>query len=401
MLRLTKKISKGEVTFFSPNGPVLTGQELASKLILQVLDGEYYHFKTVKLPGFDRNRRWSIIYIFCFLAQIANVWWRFFTLIFKRRPIAYLNLGQSLKALVCDGLPFYLCSFLKSNMKCVISLHGWFFLNWQVNDLRLRLFTMILKRAGLITVLGVPQKDKLVALGIDASRIHIVNNTCEFKAQTIQTSSAKKDCINLLYLSNLIEAKGYKTYLGALLKISRISDFPIRLHAVLCGRLAKSSLDSNKTNTVVDNDKWIRQTIETINKSSFIKITWVEGAYGNDKESLFNNADIFVYPSNIDAQPIVLIEAMATGCAVICSGVGAIPAMVGKSAMILRQVNINETAEAIIDLVIADDRRTDLARAARKHFEQYFSQQAYATRWESIFAELTKNDRAFDRNKSY
>jgi len=389
-----------EVTFFYPCGPILTGQELASKLILELLADGKYRFQTVKLPVFDRSKSWSIVHLFCFLAQIANVWWRFLTLIFKRRPIAYLNLGQSLKAMVCDGLPFYLCSFLKSDMKCVISLHGQFFLNWQVNELRLRLFTMILKRASLITVLGDPQKNKLVALGIDASEIHIVNNTCEFKAQTIQTSSAKQDCINLLYLSNLIEAKGYKNYLSALLQISRISDFTTRIHAVLCGRLVTTSLDTHKTNTDVDNDKWIRQTIETINKSGFIKITWVEGAYGNDKESLFNNADIFVYPSNIDAQPIVLIEAMAAGCATICSGIGEIPTMVGDSAVILSRVDIEEVAAAIIHLVGNDNRRINLARAARKRFEQYFSQQVYATRWENIFTEITMDNLASDRGIS-
>jgi glycosyltransferase involved in cell wall biosynthesis len=226
-------------------------------------------------------------------------------------------------------------------------------------------------------------------LGISTEQVHIVNNTCERSILAAKVSANEKHPITLLYLSNLIEAKGYKDYLLALLHLSRRENCPAHVHAMLCGKLTATALDSS--NTSFDDEVWIRQTIETINKSRFMNVVWVPGAYGRDKAELFSSTDIFVYPSRVDCQPTVLIEAMATECAVICSGIGEIPTMLGESAVILPKVDVEEVAEAIIYLVGNDERRIELARAARKRFEQYFSREAYAAKWKGIFARLAEN----------
>ena len=380
---------KTEVTFFYPHSSPLTGQELASSLILELIAEENCRFRTVKLPVFDRSKKWSIIHLFCFLKQIAYVWWRFLVLPFNRRAVVYLNLGQTFKALVCDGLPFFLCSFFKRNIKCVISLHGDFFCTWRARDLRLRLFVRILRRACLITVLGPAQRQRLLELGIPTEQVHIVNNTCERSMLAAEVSAKKKHPVTLLYLSNLIEAKGYKDYLLALLHLSRRENCPARVHATLCGKLTATSLDSSNASS--DDEAWIRQTIETINKSRSVDVVWVQGAYGRDKAALFSSTDIFVYPSRVDSQPTVLIEAMATGCAVICSRIGETPTMFGESAVILPRVDVEEIAEAIVYLAGNDEKRTELARASRERFEQYFSREAYAAKWKGIFGELAED----------
>ena len=380
---------KTEVTFFYPHGSTLTGQELASKQIVELLAEKNYRFDTVKLPVFDRSRPWSIIHLFHFLRQIAYVWWRFFALPVNRFAVVYLNLGQSFKALVCDGLPFLLCSFIKPGIKCVISLHGHFFCTWRVQDLRFFLLIRILRRARLITVLGPIQRQRLVEVGIPSERICIVNNTCERAIQPAKTAVKKNCTINLLYLNNLIEAKGYKDYLLALLHISRMAYCPVHIHAVLCGKLVQTSLDDSDANS--NDEAWIRQTIETINESYFIDAVWTQGAYGSDKAELFSRADIFVYPSRVDAQPIVLIEAMASGCAIITSNVGEIPAMLdGSVGLVLCNCTPEIIAESILDLINDSTRLMNLKNAALARYESKFNRATYEAAWHGIFVELSK-----------
>jgi len=378
---------KTEVTFFYPHGSTLTGQELASRQIVELLADKNCRFRTVKLPVFDRSRRWSIVYLFCFFKQIAYVWWRFFALPVNRPAVVYLNLGQSFKALVCDGSPFLLCSFVKPSVKCVISLHGHFFCTWRVHDLKLRLFVQILRRANLITVLGPAQRQRLVELGIRAEHVYIVNNTCECAIQPAKASAKKNRSLNLLYLSNLIEAKGYKDYLLALLHISRVAYCPAHIHAVLCGKLITTSLDGRNVNS--NDEAWIRQTIETINESYFIDAVWAQDAYGPDKAALFSSTDIFVYPSRVDAQPIVLIEAMASTCAIIASDVGEIPTMLdGNAGLVLRNCTPELVAESILDLINNRSKLDELKHAALIRYESKFSRAAYKAVWQDIFLEL-------------
>lgn len=380
---------KTEITFFYPHGATLTGQELASRQIVELLSGKNYCFKTVKLPVFDRSRHWSIIHLFHFLKQIAYVWWRFLVLPVNRFAVVYLNLGQSLKALVCDGLPFFLCSFFKPSVKCVISLHGHFFCTWQVRDFKLRLLIRILRRANFITVLGPTQRQRLIELGIPAKRVHIVNNTCECYIRPTKVAVKNNRTINLLYLSNLIEAKGYKDYLLALLHISRVTYCPVHIHAVLCGRLVTRGLDCCKINS--NDEAWIQRTIEMINKSYFIDAVWTQGAYGPEKVKLFSTTDIFIYPSRVDAQPIVLVEAMASACAIVTSNVGEIPNMLeGNIGLILKTCTPEMIAESILDLVNDSSKLSKLKHAALTRYKTKFSQVSYKAIWQSIFLELSK-----------
>ncbi len=381
-----------EIIFFYPSGHRLTGQELASKLILELLADSTFRFKTVKMPLFNRNRCWSIIHMLCFLARVARVWLRFAVLSLNRQAVVYLNLSQGLKALLCDGLPFFLSSIMAPRMQCVISLHGYYLNTLRAEDLILRLFTRVLKRATTITVLGPYQREKLIKLGIQGSRIRVVNNTCErVIQQAVKGPREMNDQVSILYLSNLYEAKGYKDYLSALLNLSSMTDCSVHIRAVLCGKLTATSWGSSNAN--FDDAAWIRKMVEEINKSRAVELIWVQGAYGREKAAMFLNADIFVFPSKykVEAQPIVLIEAMAAGCAIIASDVGEIPTMLDSNAgLVLHNCSAELLAKSILELINDGMKRNELKRAALSKYESKFSRQAYAANWQDIFIDLCK-----------
>lgn len=365
------------VYFFYPKGEKLTGQELASKLILESL-GSHYDFEINHFPAFNRNG--SFFYKLFYFVKVLKSWLNIFSLVFAKSPKVYVNIGQTYLSLVRDGLPFRILSFFKPSAKFVISLHGHVFTTWNGDERVCRSFISLLIRAGIITVLGEVQKEKLVSLGIDEKVVRIIPNSCELSAAS---GEKKHESLNLLYLSNLIEEKGYKEYLQALKLLSSKINGKTKVNAILCGSLYEGD---NYERTEI-----IGKIIDKINSTGNINVSWIKGAYGDDKRKLFENADIFVFPSKykVEAQPIVLIEAMASGCAIITTNVGEIPSTVSEeNAFVLLTSYPQRIAEKLNILLEDADLLDNMQTASIKRFNIVFSLDVYSDNWCQIFEDI-------------
>lgn len=91
----------------------------------------------------------------------------------------------------------------------------------------------------------------------------------------------------------------------------------------------------------------------------------------------FATYDIFVLPSRIDGRPIALLEALSSGCAVIASSVGGVPALIeGSGAGILCAPADKSSFVDAIRLLISDKvKLASMKRAARARANQLFSVQ--------------------------
>jgi glycosyltransferase involved in cell wall biosynthesis len=93
----------------------------------------------------------------------------------------------------------------------------------------------------------------------------------------------------------------------------------------------------------------------------------------------------------VEAQPLVLLEAMANGCAIVSSAVGEIPSTLDSScAILLDDPTTAHVADALQALLGEPARRLDLGLAARRRFEDRFSRPAYISRWQDIFRGATE-----------
>ena len=381
---------KNNIWFFYPSGSRLTGQDLASRLILELLrDDIDLNFRIVQLAAFDRERRWSAQHWFQFFVSTVYACYQMLITGVNRNAMVYLNLGQSMKSLLSEGVPFGLSGMLNSRRRSVISLHGHFFMEWSPMSIRGKLFRWTLTHSSKVTVLGLSQKEKLIGWGMPQEKIQVVNNTCEEVIEDVPESRTSISVINLLYLGNLIEAKGYREYLMALLFLSQMKLYS-KVNAVICGQFTKTSLDKRETysNPVA----WTSEIIAKINESLNVRVCRSSGAYGTEKAKVLGRADIFVFPSKVEAQPIVLIEAMASGCAIIASSVGEIPTMLADGAgECLEDCSPENLANGIYALLNNPERLQDSQTAARAKFEAQYSRRIYANTWRHIFRELAKN----------
>lgn len=98
-----------------------------------------------------------------------------------------------------------------------------------------------------------------------------------------------------------------------------------------------------------------------------------EGFYPYDKtQAAFARAAIVVIPSLWD-EPFgrTALEAIAHGCAVVCSGRGGLSEIIGEAGVLLQDVTGETIAAALDELIRNDTRRAQLQQAARQQAEGF------------------------------
>ncbi len=93
-----------------------------------------------------------------------------------------------------------------------------------------------------------------------------------------------------------------------------------------------------------------------------IKITLA--GYLSDSEilSLYEEADVFVYPSLYEGFGLPVLEAMACGCPVIASNVSSLPEVVGEAGMLVDPYDVDALAQAISTVLQDDGLKREMSR---------------------------------------
>jgi glycosyltransferase involved in cell wall biosynthesis len=327
--------------------------------------------------------------------RLAGAWVRG-TAAICSADVAYVGLGQTSFALMRDGVPLLAADLLGSKAGAVVSLNGNLFAEWEGGSLQAQFLRRIVHVASYVTVLGPQQRDHMIRLGIPARKVIWMDNTCDVapitRTECLRKHSAgAQDALRILYLSNLLESKGYPEFVAAIRRL--VLDVPIE--ATLCGPLVHVG-DDARFASPGEARRWIGSQITQINASRGVRLRWIEGAYGAEKEALFRQAHVFVLPTRypVEAQPLTILEALASGCAVVTTKAGEIPSTVSEeTAVFLDDTKPEAIAQAIVDLARNAERRTVLALNGLALFRQRFAYERHIDRWEQILMQAVDRDR--------
>ena len=380
-----------KVWFIFADWKGFSGQREASRLIYENLPCSRWCVQLLRMPALDRGGG-KVRALLCYVMHLVWSWLKGLRIAGQRTPLLHLNIGQTSAALTRDGFVLRLVCFIRPQSGLVVSLHGSNFMDWRDGDALTKRFVGLLHHARIVTVLGESQRLRLVQFGVPSDRVRVVPNTCAVEplAETaVRTKHQRGETLHVLFLSSLIDSKGYPEFLEALLKLSRGND--VTIDAVLCGPLTPSQF-SERFATGAQAREWINATVAEINRGGRVRVRWVPGAVDEAKWALFQEAQVFVLPTRyrVEAQPIVLLEAMAHGCAIVCTTVGEIRSILSeKEACLLERSGAVDIAAAIIQLAKDSALRQRFALEGWRRFNREFSLERYVARWEALLNEVS------------
>ena len=128
------------------------------------------------------------------------------------------------------------------------------------------------------------------------------------------------------------------------------------------------------------------------------RIAFVGRVSHDELPAVLANADVFVMPSIAEGMPIALVEALASGAAVIATDIPGHRQVAGDDAIrFVAPADANGLAGAIVDLERDPDRREALGRAGRALVHQAYRWDAAADAYEALLHEVVTSTRRSNR----
>ena len=217
-------------------------------------------------------------------------------------------------------------------------------------------------------------------------KVHVVYNGLPFKLDDKYEGKPKnlpiegKYPLKLLYLSNLIESKGYLDLLEAMNIL--VNHLHLRVECHFCGEFLSNPADDELVKSSSHGKKLF---FNYINKHNLEDNVFFHGSIrGEEKIKMLNDSHFFILPTNynIEGQPVSIIEAIAYGCVVISTNYRAIPDLVieGKTGYFVPYKDPGYMAELIYNLISDPIKYHYLSNESIKHFNKNFTQERHLER---------------------
>lgn len=219
-----------------------------------------------------------------------------------------------------------------------------------------------------------------------ATRIQVVPNGVPFETGPIppKTLDIEAEPARLLFLSNLIESKGY---LDVLVAVGHLVEAGIDVRCDFCGQFV-----SNADDRTVKSVRHAKQLFDELVVSHRLEnhVRFHGQVSGDVKRAMLQNAHFFILPTryDVEGQPISILEAMAFGAVVISTRYRAIPDMVvdGETGILVEFGQPDEIAARIKELAADPHRYREMSAAALCRVRERFTRERHLTQLLGILA---------------
>lgn len=200
-----------------------------------------------------------------------------------------------------------------------------------------------------------PRRFVIDELGVDPRKVDIVINGVPGPAVAPVRAIAADGIKRVVFVGRLCEPKGVSDLLAA---------------------LAKANIDRSKVEVTLagngDIDGYQRKA-KDLGVDGFVKFAgWCNQ---EQVDALLAKSDLLVLPSHDEVLPLVVLEALANGVAVVCTPVGELPMVLsdGENACFVPVGDVDKLAQTLTQVLGDDDKLLQLGRKGRELYEQQFS----------------------------
>ncbi|MHC4754603.1 MAG: glycosyltransferase family 4 protein [Planctomycetota bacterium] len=323
-----------------------------------------------------------------YMKLIPAVWLKLF---FSKKSVVYISIAPSNVGFVRD-LFFIGSAFLNRHHVICHQLGGNYgdFYNKQSPFMQsfIRKILSIPKR---IIVEGELVKEQFSFLKDNLDKIVCVPNGLPERNIEVAKEAKKyspEKPFKLLYLSNLIETKGYWDVLEAVNILQK------KQKNITC-RFAGKFMTASDSVNYQDGEQAQKDFFEYIRKNGLHEyVSYAEGLLGQDKFEAFRESHVFLLPSNYvyEGQPVSILEAMSHGLVTIATKYRLIPSMVedNHTGLFVPYGNPEAIAEKIEYLMTNRAEFERLSGNSIKRFCDYFSAECYIDRIDKVFVKATE-----------
>jgi len=280
--------------FIAPIPPPINGQSLASSVFYHSLVRRH----DIYLVNTSRQHKSGL------LRRVAEVFMILIQIIRSRdSDVIYLTISESISGNIKDLFTYLICFRKLDSM--FLHLHGGAgMINILSNKILRSLNAIFLKRVRAVIVLGDTHKVLYDSL-IPSKKIYVIPNFAEdylfIDEPSLEQKFEKMELINVLFVSNLVRGKGFIELVQAYKLLEPHLQNKLTLH--FAGSFNDAGIQ----------DMFLSQIRDLPN------IHYHGVVHGQEKKDLFHSAHIFCLPTYFpfEGQPISILEAYASGCAVI------------------------------------------------------------------------------------
>lgn len=278
-----------------------------------------------------------------------------FQIILFRSHTVVLNPSLGRVALLRDAFILFLCSFL--GKRCVVFWHGW---NPQQEYILKRFpfslcFRILCKTPSKHIVLNRYLYALIKLRGISEDNIFMTSTLVDNSYFTKVSKCTERDRKKLVILF-LTRIEKYKGIYEAIDIVERLNPQLVQFHVVGDG----SELSNVK---------------DEVSKRKMTNVKFYGYLDGREKLEVFQNSDIYLFPSYSEGMPNSLLEAMSFGLSLVCSNVGALGDFFQNEKMgfcLEMPINIEEFIKALERLIDDSKLRFDISNHNREFAKTNF-----------------------------
>ncbi|MED4391744.1 glycosyltransferase family 4 protein [Priestia aryabhattai] len=277
----------------------------------------------------------------------------------RKKDICYISISQTRLGLLRDLVIILLCS-LRSK-KIIAHLHGNNLGNVidKMSQCERTLVKNIFKKIDSGIVLGNGLKNnfkgftksiKVVANGVDGNYI---------TDEELNSKEKDTEFIDIVYLSNLLESKGYQYLIEAVASLIEEGE---NVRLTLAGAIFNQEKFDMIWNTV--KDRRLEERIKHLGVVDGIK-----------KKQLLLSSDIMVLPTNypIEGQPVSIIEGMAAGLPIIATKRGSIPDLITNNGILIETGSTHLVKKTLSSLINNPKEIKNMSKNSRENFLNNFT----------------------------
>jgi glycosyltransferase involved in cell wall biosynthesis/2-polyprenyl-3-methyl-5-hydroxy-6-metoxy-1,4-benzoquinol methylase len=363
--------------------PPINGQAVAFQALVNEMSVE-----TLMIPGKRNDNIWAIF------IKVFKYFDLLFRLIFKltlRKYVVYHTISQSKEGFIRDYLIVVISKLLGS--KIIVHIHGGNydgFYYTQKSFIQKQICKMLSKTDSIIVLSEnmrkmfdfEPRLFSKICVVKNGLPWSIESNDLEIKELPINNNSP----IKIIFLSNLIESKGYLDVLEATSLL--VNEYGYNVKTDFCGEFIHYD-DAKRFATLSEAKHYFH---EFINKNNLENHVQYHGVIDIEKKKeLLKEAHFFVLPTNYinEGQPISIIEAMAYGCVVLTTDYRGISDMITiyESGVYVKFNNPKEIAFEIYNLI---QHPTEYQRISKNVHQIYLKNYTKEIHLKSLINEIEK-----------